>query len=757
MENRVPNEFEESKRGVTPEVQEAQQWYSAAELAALLQVRPQLIYYFANKRQIQSDKSKRPYKFRASVDFIANHRDLRSLSAKSGTHETSPPRLSRFWRLRTTWQEFVDDPNRHRLIQWLGVVGSLASLIGLYFAFFPRPLSDDPVVQINNYMKTLVQQRNSSEPGSETELVKQIASAIESTCESAGDIDRAVSAVQAYLPRRNPTVLRTTAALVLAQLAREQKKGTIKKAKAGFLRAADLSSLDLSGCDLSDADLVGADLTDTNLRQCRIEEADLSNARIIRTNLSSTVSGRSIFDGARMKDCTFDNAILAESSMRKAQQEQCSFSGATIFATDFEGTHFQQSTFHNTNIIASRFKGIRSVGIVFQSGTTHCGRGEGLDFSTAHFNWKPTLKDNEKVKTTIFPSLNRYSMEFAPQDNTTFEDAILNYADFSRTCLQGIDFARAALKGAAFDGANLDRADLNQADLECTSFRGAILKSTRNLVDVKNASAMDFNGSAITKIQASTLQSHGALYSASQTIAKQFANSSRCDPIAADVASPLPKWNNASEYETHFDLVPYPDSPTEPHAAVEFFSRILEQKPNDVASLSKRGKARYELGQIDEAIADLQRVLEIEPHNSGAFCNLGFMYNSKNKPQVALEVLSQALEQPIGDRELHAVCTNNRGVSYRLLGKFDQAIIEFDRAIALDPNQVNAYFNRASVHEVLKEYELAIQDYTFVLKTDPKFIDAYRGRSAAYHSLGQSDLANADERAAREVEKEQNH
>ncbi len=89
-------------------------------------------------------------------------------------------------------------------------------------------------------------------------------------------------------------------------------------------------------------------------------------------------------------------------------------------------------------------------------------------------------------------------MEFAPQDNTTFSDAILEHADFSRTCLQELDFTRAQLKGAVFAGANIDRTNLDQSDLECATFCCSFLKNARNLDKVKNAQRMDIGNSAIT-------------------------------------------------------------------------------------------------------------------------------------------------------------------------------------------------------------------------------------------------------------------
>ena len=53
------------------------------------------------------------------------------------------------------------------------------------------------------------------------------------------------------------------------------------------------------------------------------------------------------------------------------------------------------------------------------------------------------------------------------------------------------------------------------------------------------------------------------------------------------------------------------------------------------------------------------------------------------------------------------------------LRKFNQAIEFLNKAIELNPNYIQAYFNRGETYSKIKDYDKAINDYTKVLKLNP--------------------------------------
>jgi len=64
-------------------------------------------------------------------------------------------------------------------------------------------------------------------------------------------------------------------------------------------------------------------------------------------------------------------------------------------------------------------------------------------------------------------------------------------------------------------------------------------------------------------------------------------------------------------------------------------------------------------------------------------------------------------------------------------GKFDLAMADLDRAIALDPAMGAAYYDRAALHFRKGDVDRAIADYTRTIELLPNFPPAYRERGSA--------------------------
>ncbi len=85
-----------------------------------------------------------------------------------------------------------------------------------------------------------------------------------------------------------------------------------------------------------------------------------------------------------------------------------------------------------------------------------------------------------------------------------------------------------------------------------------------------------------------------------------------------------------------------------------------------------------------------------------------------------------------------------RGNAYRAKGDNDSAILDYNQALAIDPNYVSVYNNRAVAHFNKGDYDSAIADYNQAIAIDPKRINAYIGRSESYGQKKDYDRAIAD-------------
>jgi tetratricopeptide (TPR) repeat protein len=84
-------------------------------------------------------------------------------------------------------------------------------------------------------------------------------------------------------------------------------------------------------------------------------------------------------------------------------------------------------------------------------------------------------------------------------------------------------------------------------------------------------------------------------------------------------------------------------------------------------------------------------------------------------------------------------------------GKYDDAIADYDKVIALDPNVALAYINRGVAYGRKGAFDRAIADYTKAIALDRKYTLAYTNRGVAYAKKGDKEQAIADFRKALEI------
>ncbi len=97
---------------------------------------------------------------------------------------------------------------------------------------------------------------------------------------------------------------------------------------------------------------------------------------------------------------------------------------------------------------------------------------------------------------------------------------------------------------------------------------------------------------------------------------------------------------------------------------------------------------------------------------------------------------------PANDAKVAAY--HHRGVGLLLQTKFDQAIVEFNEALRIDPTYKRSYNSRGNAWKGKGELDLAIADYNEAIRLDPSFAFPYNGRANAWYNKGEWDRAIAD-------------
>ena len=73
----------------------------------------------------------------------------------------------------------------------------------------------------------------------------------------------------------------------------------------------------------------------------------------------------------------------------------------------------------------------------------------------------------------------------------------------------------------------------------------------------------------------------------------------------------------------------------------------------------------------------------------------------------------------------HAIAYHNRGLAWSQKAKYDNAIADYDNAIRLDPKYATAYENRGFALGVTGAYGKAIADYNEAIRLQPKLASNY--------------------------------
>ena len=174
--------------------------------------------------------------------------------------------------------------------------------------------------------------------------------------------------------------------------------------------------------------------------------------------------------------------------------------------------------------------------------------------------------------------------------------------------------------------------------------------------------------------------------------------------------------------------------------AVTDYSRAIEIDPKYAEAYINRGNAKSEKGDPDEAIVDLSRAIEINPKYAEAYINRGVAKGKKGDLDGEIADYSRAIEI---DPE-YAEAYSNRGLVKRIKGDLDGAVADYSSAIEINPNYAVAYINRGNAKNEKGDLDGAVADYSRAIEIAPDYAMAYSNRGNVFQAKGQFDRAVAD-------------
>ena len=184
----------------------------------------------------------------------------------------------------------------------------------------------------------------------------------------------------------------------------------------------------------------------------------------------------------------------------------------------------------------------------------------------------------------------------------------------------------------------------------------------------------------------------------------------------------------------------------------------------------------------DSAIYYYNRAIETAPGYSDSYYHLGILYQNIGKNNVASYYYNEAVKynpqyeepkkasddlkamgidvylNPLTSR-VDSTATNKDskfyyelGNYYASQGNYSVAANNFEKAVAMDGNNENAYINLANCYGMMKQYDKAIAVSNKILAKNPKSTFALKNIAVVYNAMGNTEKANEYIQKLREIE-----
>ncbi len=195
----------------------------------------------------------------------------------------------------------------------------------------------------------------------------------------------------------------------------------------------------------------------------------------------------------------------------------------------------------------------------------------------------------------------------------------------------------------------------------------------------------------------------------------------------------------------------------QPDKALADVERLLQLDPDVAAAyalkaVALRMKGLEEIGRVprelqdkamkatdDNMLASLNTALALDPEYVTAYEMRGLIQESRKQYDLATADYNKILEL----NPYNANAYKRRGNLYNIQEKYEQAIADYSRACELDPQDIINYLYRARIYEQIKNPEKALADYEQVIKISPAYASAYYRKAVLLHAGGRhTDAVN---------------
>jgi TonB family protein len=158
----------------------------------------------------------------------------------------------------------------------------------------------------------------------------------------------------------------------------------------------------------------------------------------------------------------------------------------------------------------------------------------------------------------------------------------------------------------------------------------------------------------------------------------------------------------------------------------------------------------YKNDPSDCALGACAEAIRLDPQNADAYYCRAMMLRDKGEQDKALADIDEAIKLKGDKAQFYSL----RGALYGDKKMYEKGLADLNRQIELMGSETTHYdyARRGDFYYELGKPEEAIKDYTKAIELKPDYQYHYSDRATAYEKLGKKDLAEADKLKASELE-----
>ncbi|MEM7828685.1 MAG: tetratricopeptide repeat protein, partial [Candidatus Aenigmatarchaeota archaeon] len=175
---------------------------------------------------------------------------------------------------------------------------------------------------------------------------------------------------------------------------------------------------------------------------------------------------------------------------------------------------------------------------------------------------------------------------------------------------------------------------------------------------------------------------------------------------------------------------------------VTLWEDVVAKSPNKVRSHSILGHAYRKHGYIIDSIKAYQQALKLNQSdfsiNGEVYYHLAIIHKNKgehDKAQIYIDLAIDNLQTAVISTQ-DATCYHILGLLFLEKGLLDKALENFQMALELEPQLIEAYNNIGVIYARKGLNQEAIKNYQMAINLEPNFVEAHFNLGMVYLGIG---------------------